>query len=187
MIRDQFPEAGAILPTEMYEVSDIPPDEETTARFQRLRARSHLGGQYDWLARFIAWKGMDDLELAIHRDDKAHDFVRQFVVGESGTYHLVEDLPDTDLAIFRHFSFPVLDMTKVEMESEAKQQGFSEIMEQTWFCHTPDRTGGPCGLCNPCRYTREEGLGRRVPWVGVIKKVRHRLTRRFRSLLSTGV
>jgi hypothetical protein len=34
---------------------------------------------------------------------------------------------------------------------------FSEIMEKTWFCHTPVH-GEPCGVCNPCSHAIEEGL-----------------------------
>lgn len=48
------------------------------------------------------------------------------------------------------------------MEAVAKKNNFSHIMEETWFCHTP-YNGKPCGICNPCKYTKEEGLGRRVP------------------------
>ena len=60
---------------------------------------------------------------------------------------------------------------------------FEDVMKLTWFCHRP-RRGQPCGTCNPCIYTIEEGLGERVPMSGrlryhlrVIPRVRHWLTR----------
>lgn len=56
----------------------------------------------------------------------------------------------------------------------AEKHGFDDIMEETWFCHTPTKDGKPCGMCNPCKYTREEGLGRRGPNPSL-----YRRTRRF--------
>jgi hypothetical protein len=64
---------------------------------------------------------------------------------------------------FRRFAFPFLGKTKNEMAEIAQLHGFANLMEKTWFCHHPDRKGRPCGLCNPCVYTIQEGLARRVP------------------------
>jgi hypothetical protein len=57
----------------------------------------------------------------------------------------------------------VFDMTKRDMQRAARERGFAELMELTWFCHVPTPDGRPCGRCNPCRYTMDEGLARRVP------------------------
>lgn len=51
----------------------------------------------------------------------------------------------------------------------AEENGFGSIMEMTWFCFAPTWRKTPCGYCNPCKYTREEGLGRRVPSKGMAK------------------
>lgn len=148
-------------------VAGLLPDAMTTARFERLRARSHLGGQYDWLARFALQHGLNDLELAIHRDDRAAEFLRDHVVREDGggdPYHRLRDNPpDDDLRLFERFRFPVFELTKGDMQRAARQRGFAGVMELTWFCHVPTPDGRPCGRCNPCRYTIEEGLARRVP------------------------
>jgi hypothetical protein len=148
-------------------VADLQPDEQTTARFERLRARSHLGGQYDWLARFAIQHGLNDLELAIHRDDKAAAFLQDHVVREDGggdPYHRLRATgADDDLRIFERFRFPVFDATKRDMERAARQREFIDLMELTWFCHIPTPDGRPCGRCNPCRYTIDEGLARRIP------------------------
>ena len=148
-------------------VADLQPDEPTTARFERLRARSHLGGQYDWLARFADQQGLWDLELAIHRDDKAASFLERHVGRDEGGgdpyYRLRETGEDDDLRIFERFRFPVFDLTKQDMQRAARERGFAELMELTWFCHVPTPDGLPCGRCNPCRYTMEEGLARRIP------------------------
>jgi hypothetical protein len=163
-------------------VADLRPDDRTTARFERLRARSHLGGQYDWLARFAAQHGLDDLELAIHRDDKAAAFLQQHVVREAGRgdpYHRLRDAPpDDDLRIFERFRFPVFDMTKRDMQRAARLGGFEGLMELTWFCHIPTADGRPCGRCNPCRYTIEEGLAWRIPLRTRLRN--HRVVQRIR-------
>jgi queuosine biosynthesis protein QueC len=159
--------AGLLHKPVIANVGDLRPDPQITGRFERLRARSHLGGQYDWLARFAARQGLTDLELAIHQDDRAAAFLHPHVVKDEGDgdpfYRLRDDPPEDDLLIFEHFRFPVFDKTKRDMQRLAREQGFADLMELTWFCHIPTADGRPCGRCNPCRYTIDEGLARRVP------------------------
>jgi hypothetical protein len=166
-------------------VADLQPDEPTTARFERLRARSHLGGQYDWLARFAIQHGLTDLELAIHRDDKAAAFLERHVVREGGGgdsyYRLRDDPDDDDLRVFERFRFPVFDLTKRDMGRAARERGFAALMELTWFCHIPTPDGLPCGRCNPCRYTMEEGLARRIPLKTRLRN--HRVVQRLKRPL----
>jgi hypothetical protein len=45
----------------------------------------------------------------------------------------------------------------------ADEQGWKDLMGMTWFCHKPRKDMTPCGVCNPCLYTIEEGLGWRIP------------------------
>jgi hypothetical protein len=51
--------------------SDIPPNATITRDFNRLLSKSYLGPQYEWLGRYADASGLSDLELGIHRDDKA--------------------------------------------------------------------------------------------------------------------
>ena len=160
--------AARLAPPVVTSVADLLPDADITARFERLRARSHLGGQYDWLARFALQHGLDDLELSIHRDDRAAEFLQRHVVREGAEtgdpYHRLRVPPaDDDLRIFERFRFPLFDLTKRDMERGARRAGFIDLMELTWFCHVPTPDGRPCGRCNPCRYTIAEGLARRIP------------------------
>ena len=164
----EHPQAAAKLHTPVVRsVAELKPDDGITARFERLRSRSHLGGQYDWLARFAVQDELDDLELSIHQDDRAAMFLQPHVVREDGGgdpyFRLRDDPPDDDLRIFRYFRFPIFDKTKRDMERDARRHGFADLMELTWFCHVPTPDGRPCGRCNPCRYTIEEGLARRIP------------------------
>jgi len=130
--------------------------------------------------------GLQDLELSIHKDDKAQVFVEndvELVKEENDEYYRLSENPSLpELKLFSYFTFPLLEMTKLEMAEKAKESGFSHIMEETWFCYNPLKDGKPCGVCNPCKYTREEGLGRRVPDATLSRKmqvfmlkVKHRL------------
>jgi hypothetical protein len=179
-VADRYPRGAALLRSPVIaKVTDLHPDPEITERFRRLRSRSHLGGQYDWLARFAKQQGLSDLELAIHRDDRAHAFLGPYVVrdecGGDPCYRLRDDPADPDLRLFERFRFPVFDMTKRAMQRAAREAGFDQVMELTWFCHVPTADGRPCGKCNPCRYTIEEGLGRRVPLHGRLRYHKRKL------------
>jgi hypothetical protein len=187
-VGEKHPREAALLRSPVIaKVTDLHPDPETSERFARLRSRSHLGGQYDWLARFARQQGLSDLELAIHRDDRAHAFLAPHVVpadcGGDPCYRLADDPADPDLRLFERFRFPVFDMTKRQMQQAAREAGFADIMELTWFCHVPTADGRPCGRCNPCRYTIEEGLGRRVPLHGRLRYHKRKLVQRIKRPL----
>jgi hypothetical protein len=184
----QHPGAAPLLrEARIWKGIDVRPDAGITARYLRLKARSHLGGQYDWLARFADQQGLRDLELAVHRDDRAAAFLEPHVVLCDGSgdpyYRLRDDPPDPDLRLFERFRFPVFHKTKRDMQRVAAEHGFADILELTWFCHLPTSQGRPCGTCNPCRYTIEEGLGRRVPLKGRLRFHRRRLVREFKRPL----
>ena len=134
-----------LLPTIYKEVSDIKPNEAITAEYKRLTAVKPLGSQYEFLARFAEEQGITELELSVekYRNKPTYEFAKT--------------------NMFKYFSFPLLQMTKLEMQEAAKKQGFLDIMDETFFCHTPIN-GQPCGNCNPCRIALEEGLGRRLPF-----------------------
>ncbi|MDM1277716.1 7-cyano-7-deazaguanine synthase [Acinetobacter indicus] len=162
------PGADQLIKDHIYiKLDEIPHNEQITKQFKSLYAESFLGSQYDWLGRYVESIGLNDLELCIHKDDKAEAFVRNDVlkvVDGNDQYYKLSPTPKKEaLLLFKNYHFPLLQMTKVEMGEIAKANNFAHIMEQTWFCHTPTVDNKPCGLCNPCKYTREEGLGRRVP------------------------
>lgn len=163
-----------IRPTQFHFVSDVAKQLNITKAYETICRRSFIGSQYDWLARFCAQQGISDLQLCIHQDDKAHAVVVDKVTRCTDS-HAVFRIDDahcgTDVhTLFRYFSFPVLNLTKTEMQKISQDLGWNDIMLKTWFCHKP-RRGSPCGVCNPCLYTLEEGLGWRIP------KGRHFLAR----------
>lgn len=165
--------------------STIPENDSITNDYKRLREQSHLGDQYDWLARYTSDSGIFDLELCVHKDDTVEGFIKNDVklIQEDNDkyYKLVEEPSQPELKIFSYYHYPLFDMTKLEMEEKAKESGFQHIMEATWFCHAPYK-GKPCGMCNPCKYTREEGLGRRVPTLTLSMRVSRKINMKLKGL-----
>jgi hypothetical protein len=165
-----------LLATQIIKVDEIPPIPAISADWAVLRER-FTGDQYEFLAR-LAEDQQLTLELGIEVGGHAYNLLIANVEENDGVYRLVAHPDDPALEVFRRFRFPLFNMTKLDMENAARRDGFSQVMELTWFCHSPLR-GKPCGCCNPCRQTRDEGLGRRVPpltrWryvqVGLMDKV----------------
>ncbi|MFD1037207.1 7-cyano-7-deazaguanine synthase [Virgibacillus byunsanensis] len=181
IIEKEDPEARKrILDTITIEMTEIPGNESITKKYNHLASQSHLGDQHDWLARYTDYMNIDGLEISVHVDDNAANFLKDDVELMEGTYKLKKNPSDPGLKLFARYHFPLLNMTKLDMEKAAKKSGFQHIMEQTWFCHNPKKDGTACGLCNPCNYTREEGLGRRVPTPNAIDKSKFILLTTYR-------
>ena len=177
---------GEIRPLIVVDGRRFPDVPELDAKYQSLRSMAPLGPQYIWLAYFAADAGLKDLELSIHRDDMAHRLLAGHVVKKAGlptsTFALAPGA-DRALSLFADFEFPLFDITKKQMEQIARQEGFSDIMEMTWFCHRPVNGRYACGTCNPCRFTITEGMARRVGWRGRLRYSLHRLW----SMIPTGL
>jgi hypothetical protein len=179
-LREKLP-ADLVAPTICRDVTDVAENPAITERFERIRAWSALWPQYDWLTRFVAQEEVEGLELTIHRDDRLHAVLEGHVEPAGDNFVLRSGVADPDLGIFRPFRFPLFEMTKLEMQTEAERHGFAELLEQTWFCHEPTARGEPCGDCMPCRFTRREGLGRRIPVSGHVRYYRRRVPRRIKQ------
>jgi 7-cyano-7-deazaguanine synthase in queuosine biosynthesis len=142
------PEAAArVRPLQVFALDEIPPNQEITDSYLRLKETGHFGTQYDWLARLAQHMDWKNVELSVVAEDRFSRF-------HEGDSH----------SAFARFDLPVLGMTKLMMADIAKANGFNDLMELTWFCHTPV-FGRPCGLCGTCSATRKQGLGRRVPGI----------------------
>ncbi len=174
----QAPEATQLLlPTIYHQVSAIQSNDTITNEFVHLKTTAFLGSQYDYLARFAHEQRIEHLELSVHKDDHAQKFLASYVIKENNNYRLRDDHQQPGLNLFRYFRFPILQLTKRDMEAFAKKRGFLNLLDQTVFCHMPLPSGKPCGYCNPCRYTMEEGLARRVPFLPRMKFYMKRLIR----------
>ncbi|SIS94730.1 7-cyano-7-deazaguanine synthase [Salimicrobium salexigens] len=159
--------AERIKPLIIVNKKDITSDQEDKDKFERLISTSFLGTQYVWLPAYLKQNGIAEIESGAHKDDNIETFIADYVkkIEDNDDYYymLKNEYADTDLSIFARFQFPLLDYSKLDMERIAKESGFNHLMEMTWFCYRPQKDGKPCGLCNPCKYAKEEGMERRVP------------------------
>lgn len=177
-LRDELP-VHLIAPTIFRDTGDVGENPAISQKFAQLRSRIHLGMQYDWLARFADEEGLAGLELSLHRGTGPHALLAPHVEPTQDGYVISADA-DPELSIFTAFRFPLFDMTKLDMQAAADRHGFRHLLEKTWFCHSPTARGLACGTCGPCRYTREEGLARRIPLSGQSRFYRWRLKQRFK-------
>jgi len=170
--------SSLIRPTKYFSVSQIPDDIEITNAYTAIKKTRFIGSQYDWLARYCKYRRITNLQLCIHEDDKAAVVVGPILSkkkSDKGPAVWENQYLGTDEhLVFKWFEFPILKLTKTDMANIAEQHGWRKIMEMTWFCHRP-LNGKPCGRCNPCRYTIEEGLAWRIP-------VHRRLTAKFHTM-----
>jgi hypothetical protein len=169
----RYPHAAALLlPSIIHDVSELPPNPATVALLDGLRRRGWLGEQYVWLADFAALRGLTRLELSINAEDRPRHRLApdaEPLASDPTIYRLVDQPQDPSLELFRRFRFPIFTITKREMARRAADAGFADLMEMTWFCHTP-RGGRPCGTCAPCRDIVGEGMGHRLPWTARFRR-----------------
>lgn len=169
----RYPETRSrLLPTRFFDVDGILPVPEIEQAFASMASRIHLGIQFEWLARFCCRHRMHGIELCIESGGTNlvnRELVARFRPGEP-------ELDDSHAAsdvyrLFRYYRFPVIVMTKLDMRREAVEMGVLDLLELTWFCHSPV-AGAPCGACVPCGAVIQGGLGARIPFPG---HVRHHL------------
>lgn len=184
IIGTRSPKALSLIkPLLVIKLDNMEKADDFKAAHARLRLQGHLGKQYPLIARFAQEYEVEDLELSVHKDDRAYDFIRPYVESvrddDDEWFELISDAPNDVRCLFANLLFPILELTKLDMEKIAKEQGYSDILEETWFCHNPTRRKTPCGTCNPCVYTIKEGLSRRIPLAG---HVRYRRNQAFDAI-----
>ena len=175
--------ASRVLPTVLYPRADIPEMPEVTAHWQAIRARGHIGRQYDWLSRLARHEGLTRLEIGIQG---APDSGWAFTLAENArrvetpygpVLELIDEPSPPELELFRPFVFPLVSTVKLEMKAEAERAGFAELLHYTWFCSDP-RRDRICGRCHPCRQALAQGMAWRMPWT---TRIRGALNLRVRS------
>ncbi|HPI97299.1 MAG TPA: hypothetical protein PLV56_01045 [Synergistales bacterium] len=186
-VYEMFPEkAELIRPSILFYKGDIRPDDEITDMYMRINEKNRLGLQYEWLARFAKQFSINDLEIGMifAPPGTASSILRSHLEKSEGSmgetkWILRKDEMDTDMSMFRYFSFPLIETTKLEMREIAERKGFAGIMDSTWFCHRPIN-GKPCGFCHPCCIAMKMGMDQRLPR---ISKFRFYLYRAIRGLV----
>ena len=170
--------AALIEPLHIVSIYDIDENQFITEKYQRLRQQMSLGTQHDWLARFADQYHFNDLEYCIHSDDNASLLIKSSKIERvaskntlGGCWQISSEKADEDISILLPFQFPILNLTKIKMKEIAREQGFLDLLELSWFCRHPIQDQ-PCGLCYPCHYAIKEGMSYRFPQLVLM---RHKL------------
>lgn len=169
LLHSTYPHTRDLLqPLRITSVANVAADAELDGALQEIRERVFIGSQYSWLPAYCKQSAIGEMELGVHVDDKVQAILGSFAMEfeHPGGFRSVRVDPrhagSAEYTLFRYFSFPLFGTDKVGIGRQAEAEGWSDIMDMTWFCHRPSR-GRPCGICAPCLYTIEEGLAHRVP------------------------
>ena len=137
-----------------------------------------IGTQYEWFALYCE-KNNVDLEICLEapltatadamKAEKCIFKNLEEEIFENKRLKLVKEGEKDNLYyLMKNFIFPVVTLTKKDMEKIAREKNWIEIMKLTWFCHQPIN-GKPCGYCNPCLDAMERGMEWRMPLVSRIR------------------
>lgn len=168
---EKFPFTTELLkPTQYHAVGDIPPNSEISDAYRSVLNKYHVGTQYEWLARFCYSKEIFQMQLSIQdhaNPDPSHfnvqPLLKKISIGGQESF-IIDPIHENldDYQIFKFFSFPLMRLTKLKMKIISNEQGWQEIMNMTWFCHSPTKSEKPCGICKPCIIAIDESFGWRI-------------------------
>lgn len=166
MIYEKYPGSKSkIYPTQFVAKGDIEYNEETKQSYEKLREKTFFGSQAQWISQLS--KKYNNLEHCVHKDDNIESLIRDYVSLETDLngdeyYKVDKQKASKELYdLLGNLKYPILDYTKLEIKDIAEKEGFADIMNETWFCHSPINNE-PCGICNPCKYVIEEGMSYRL-------------------------
>ena len=159
---------ATILPVKEIHLNEVEPCPQITNAWKVLHKRYHVGSQYDFLARYAQQhgivlevgveKGEGKAQNSIHHESKMVSFTNS--VGKN--FKISEpDSSEETKTLYQHFTFPLWEKNKHEEVRMMEALGCSDIVEMTWFCHSP-LFGKPCGHCNPCKDARHYGFAWRL-------------------------
>lgn len=178
-----------LLPIKIIHDTDIKADSAITQAWKVLNERYALGSQYDLLARFADQYGLK-LEVGLENSprSKATNTIKSVTAiqlttvnirgGKYEVYNIIPEKSSPEGAlIFKNLLLPATlwHKSKLEEVEGYKALDFEHIITKTWFCHHPV-LGMPCGQCNPCKDSLNEGLAFRVPLIGRILGATRRYT-----------
>lgn len=156
IIRKKEECSNRLKPILIFDKDDFVIEEDIEMLYQSILKKAHIGTQYKWLAQFCRNMnyGIGAVELCIMRHEVGATGLQSLIFKdpENGCF----DLNDNDAGkLFRFFSFPLMDVSKRQMQKLATENQLSDILSKTWFCHEPI-FGKPCGSCRPCQIALEE-------------------------------
>lgn len=162
------------LPLIIIEKQDRLNDNDITETYKNMYEQDFFGSQYEWLAIFSKENSM--IELSIHEDDKALNLIKKYGrlmkinIDSTGVNYIVDidHSNESIVKLFANYRLPLAEYSKLKMKEEYINGGYEEIMKLTWFCFSPI-DNKPCGLCNPCKYTIEEGMDERFDKIALAR------------------
>ena len=143
---------GNLLPVNIVKFSDFEKYKDIEEAYIDLMKQHYLGEQYKWIADYCRHKNIESIDLSIVSVNSDHFFQQNYAR---------KDYPFS--VIFKNLNFPLINMSKNDMREWCVDNGFLPVIESSWFCHSPARSGKPCGTCSPCIVAMEEGMGYRLP------------------------
>lgn len=186
LLKNKFPENSKKLRNTIFiDLEQINLKSQKTESYNRLLKQSFMGSQYKWMASLS--DEIKGLELCVHIDDKVYYFLKNNIERRecdlSSGYTIKQDAEQDIINVFGNLNFPILDYSKNDMMNYAKKYDFFEIMERTWFCFNPINDE-PCGLCNPCKYSLEEGMKFRFSKKALFRNKYSRLFNKYRAIIN---
>jgi len=113
-----------------------------------------LGDQYIWLALLLnKFKGRKFELCVMYKDDPKMEYFNQYMEEVNNIKTLSPSAPENLRCLFSCFNFPSLNQSKMDFYRVAAEHNFLDLMEFTWFCHSPV-FNQPCGICVPCKDAR---------------------------------
>jgi len=162
VLRDHPELAERFLEEKTYPRAEVVIHPEVRDGFRELASRFHVGGQYEFLAAFAREYAHGPIEVCFTWQPKTKKEALNAHIESlmQGTGHDCRIETDPPHPIFKDFRFPVIHVSKTEMGVIAKELGFESYLSETWYCSKPTPDGQACGLCNPCRIARADGVER---------------------------
>jgi 7-cyano-7-deazaguanine synthase len=177
MVRNRIRgQVDLLQPLDIVLKDDIPPNQLITGHYNILvKEYKRLGTQYEWLARYLSWKGLSGVELSVEANlnsppGPVFSALKERLEEKDGCMVLPSGTHESLKVVFGDYHFPLVNTTKRDMVHYANRNSFYDIMIKTWFCHHPINRQ-PCGTCKPCKDVMNEGMRFRMP---LYAKLRYR-------------
>ena len=161
-------------------------DSEISENFRYLREKYKIGAQYEWFSLLCKKLNIKMESAVVHQ---YHGKVEDAIIEEGilapiendfleGRFHVLpKDEIKTAYIVFENMILQVIKLSKEDEWHIAEEKGWMDIMELSWFCHSPIN-GKPCGLCGPCDDAMNTGMEWRMPKEAK-KRYKHRKLYRY--------
>jgi len=170
-VNERFPKSF-VRETMIMDQSEIIVCQEFVNAHKNLLSRGWIGSQYIYTSSYIRQKNIETMELSIELLSETRHSVMPCLKNTEINMErnrVIASNADEDLiCLFRQCTFPVLALRKMDIFKQATERGILDILNMTWFCHQP-LFGNPCGSCNPCMSTLEDGLKYRFDTIALVR------------------